>query len=51
MIVERGFNRLKQWLGIATRDDKRALTYLAGVLLAGAKVCSSVGTPKFGDTP
>jgi transposase len=25
--VERGFNRLKQWRGIATRYDKYALTY------------------------
>ncbi|GAA1649200.1 hypothetical protein GCM10009744_45820 [Kribbella alba] len=32
--VERGFNRLKNWRGIATRYDKYALTYLGGVLLA-----------------
>ena len=32
--VERGFNRLKQWRGIATRYDKCALTYLGGVTLA-----------------
>jgi putative transposase len=32
--VERGFNRLKQWRGIATRYDKYALTFLGGVLLA-----------------
>ena len=32
--VERGFNRLKQWRGIATRYDKYALTYLGGVTLA-----------------
>ncbi len=32
--VERGFNRLKQWRGIATRHDKYALTYLGGVTLA-----------------
>ena len=32
--VERGFNRLKQWRGIATRYDKYALTYLGGVILA-----------------
>ena len=31
--VERGFNRLKQWRGIATLYDKYALTYLGGVLL------------------
>lgn len=32
--VERGFNRFKQWRGIATRYDKYALTYLGGVTLA-----------------
>lgn len=32
--VERGFGRLKQWRGIATRYDKYARTYLGGVLLA-----------------
>jgi len=32
--VERGFNRLKQWRGIATRYDKYALTYLGGATLA-----------------
>jgi putative transposase len=32
--VERGFNRLKNWRGIATRFDKYALTYLGGVTLA-----------------
>jgi len=34
--VERSFNRLKQWRGIATRYDKYALTYLGGVLLASS---------------
>lgn len=32
--VERGFNRLKHWRGIATRYDKYAFTYLGGVTLA-----------------
>lgn len=32
--VERGFLRLKQWRGIASRFDKHALTYLGGVILA-----------------
>ncbi|PBC51472.1 hypothetical protein CJ177_33750 [Rhodococcus sp. ACPA1] len=32
--VERGFNRLKHWRGVATRYDKYAITYLGGVLLA-----------------
>lgn len=33
-VVERCFNRLKQWRGIATRYDKKASNYKAGVLLA-----------------
>lgn len=49
--VERGFNRLKQWRGIATRYDKYALTYLGGVLLACAVIHARVGTTKSGDTP
>jgi len=49
--VERGFNRLKQWRGIATRYDKYALTYLGGVLLACAVIHARVGTLKLGDTP
>jgi putative transposase len=32
--VERGYVRLKQWRGIATRYDKHALTFLGGVTLA-----------------
>lgn len=36
--VERGFGRLKQWRGIATRYDKYALTYLGGVLLAATVI-------------
>ncbi len=34
--VERGFNRLKQWRGVAARYDKYALTFLGGVLLASS---------------
>jgi putative transposase len=49
--VERGFNRLKQWRGIATRYDKYALTYLGGVLLACAVIHARVGTTDSGDTP
>src|SRR3954452_14598113 len=33
-VVERCFNRLKQWRGIATRYDKKAANYEGGVLLA-----------------
>lgn len=32
--MERSFNRLKQWRGVATRYDKYAVTYLGGVTLA-----------------
>jgi putative transposase len=32
--AERGFGRLKQWRGVATRYDKYALTYHGGVTLA-----------------
>jgi transposase len=32
--VERGFNRIKHWRGVATRYDKYALSYLGGVTLA-----------------
>lgn len=47
--VERGFGRLKQWRGIATRYDKYALTYLGGVLLAATVLQSR--TKKLRDTP
>ena len=33
-VVERGINRRKQWRGLATRDEKRAATYRAMVVLA-----------------
>lgn len=32
-VVERGFNQIKQWRGLATRYDKLALTYRAGAVL------------------
>lgn len=35
-VVERCFNKLKQWRGIATRSDKTARSYLAGLTLAAA---------------
>ena len=49
--VERGFNRLKQWRGVATRYDKYALTYLGGVLLGCAVIHARVGANELGDTP
>jgi putative transposase len=49
--VERGFNRLKQWRGVATRYDKYALTYLGGVLLGCAIIHARVAANQLGDTP
>jgi transposase len=37
-VVERCFNRLKQWCGIATRSDKTARSYVAGVTLVSALI-------------
>lgn len=33
-VVERGINRLKQWRGLATRYEKRAVNYRAMVVIA-----------------
>lgn len=33
-VVERCFNRLKQWRAIATRYDKKAVNYRSGILIA-----------------
>jgi transposase len=33
-VVERAFNRLKQWRAIATRYDKHARNYRSGIVLA-----------------
>ncbi|MGO9157318.1 transposase [Mycobacterium sp.] len=49
--VERGFSRLKQWRGIATRYDKYALTYRGGVLLACAVIHARVGATELRDRP
>lgn len=37
-VVERSFNRLKNWRGIATRCDKTARNYRAGVLFASTLI-------------
>lgn len=37
-LVERFFNKLKHFRGVATRYDKRADNYLAGVKLASARI-------------
>ena len=33
-VIERAFNKLKNWRGLATRYDKHALTYRGSVVLA-----------------
>ncbi len=33
-VIERAFNRLKNWRGLATRYDKHAVTYRGGIVLA-----------------
>lgn len=35
-IIERAFNRLKDWRAIATRYDKKEQNFLAGICLAAA---------------
>jgi len=37
-LVERFFNKLKHFRGVATRYDKRPENYLAGVKLASARI-------------
>jgi transposase len=37
-VVERCVNRLKQWRGIATRYEKRAVNYRAAVVIAGLMI-------------
>ena len=48
-VVERCFNRLKQWRGIATRYDKTATNYRGGLLLASLLLWTRETHP--GDTP
>lgn len=38
-VVERGFGRLKQWRGIATRYDKKARSHRSGVVLGAIILC------------
>jgi transposase len=33
-VIERAFNKAKHWRAVATRPDKSAITYRAGVVLA-----------------
>jgi putative transposase len=45
--VERSFNKLKQWRGLATRYDKLALTYRGGAVLHA----TVTWLQQLGDTP
>jgi len=40
-VVERCFNRLKQWRGIATRYDKHAVNYRSGIVIASLVLWAS----------
>jgi transposase len=35
-VVERGFNRLKNWRGLATRYEKHVMLYRGGMVLGAA---------------
>ncbi len=37
-MVERCINRLKQWRGVATRYEKRAVNYQAAVIIASLMI-------------
>jgi transposase len=50
-VVERAFNRLKGWRGIATRYDKHARNYRAGVILASIVLFWSPKASDPSDTP
>ena len=46
-VVERAFNLIKNWRGLATRYDKHAVVYRGGVILAAALMWLRT----LGDTP
>ena len=46
-VVERSFNKAKQWRGLATRYDKLAITYRAGLTLCAILTRARL----LGDTP
>jgi transposase len=46
-VIERGFNSVKQWRGLATRYDKLAITYRAAVVLRAI----TIWTAHLSDTP
>lgn len=50
-VVERAFNRLKGWRGIATRYDKHARNYRAGLIVACIILFWAPTVPHPSDTP
>ncbi|MFE5703427.1 hypothetical protein ACFQ70_22720, partial [Rhodococcus koreensis] len=42
-VVERAFNKAKQWRAVATRYDKLALTYRAGFLRRHRRMAQTIG--------
>ena len=46
-VIERCFEQFKQWRGIATRNDKLAITYRGGVVLRAITIWLKV----LGDKP
>ena len=46
-VIERAFNRLKHWRGLATRYDKHATVYRGALVLAAALTWAT----DLGDTP
>ena len=50
-VVERAFNRLKGWRGIATRYDKHARNYRAGLILASIVLFWGLTEQDPSDTP
>jgi transposase len=50
-VVEGAFNRLKGWRGIATRYDKHARNYRAGVIVASIVLFWAPAKPEPSDTP
>ena len=49
-VVERAFNRLKGWRGVATRYDKHARNYRAGVIVACIVLFWAPAAPDPSDT-
>jgi transposase len=50
-VVERAFNRLKGWRAIATRYDKHARNYRAGLIVACIVLFWAPDAPDPSDTP